>query len=787
VVAAFAFATTSPAEEIDFNRDIRPILSNRCFACHGPDSGSRKAELRLDVEEQAKADRGGYTAVAPKKPDDSELFRRITSKDADAQMPPPESGKPLKPAEIRLLKQWISEGAKWSLPWAYVEPKLQKVPTVQRVDWPRNPIDSFVLARLEAQGLQPSPAADKITQARRLYIDLIGLPPTPKDVDAFVADDRPDAYEKLVDRLLASPHFGERMASYWLDLVRYADTVGYHGDQEQHISPYRDYVINAFNSNMRFDQFTREQLAGDLLERPTTDQKIASGYNRLLQTSHEGGVQPKEYLAIYAADHVRNFSAVWLGGTMGCAQCHDHKFDPYKTRDFYSMAAFFADVDEAQHLTRGLDISPTIRAPELELPSAAEEHKLKELAELQKQLEVMVAEAKHRNDFDAVKSATLQLSECKAEQQHVHNSVRKTMITVAIEPRVTRVLPRGNWMDDSGEIVQPAIPEFLGKLDVGGRRPTRLDLANWLIDSRQGIGGLTARVMSNRFWYLLFNRGIAAKLDDFGGQGEAPDNPQLLDYLAKEFVTSGWDVKHMLRLIATSQAYRQSSMESEALREKDPFNKLVARQARFRYPAESVRDSALVISGLFVPAVGGESVRPYQPAGYYRHLNFPLREYVADTDDRQWRRGVYMHWQRQYLHPMLKAFDAPSREECTAQRACSNTAPAALVLLNDPTFVEAARAFAGRTLSEGGSTDQDRLTFAVRQATSREIEATERRLLDDLLQQSRRYYEEHTAAADKLLKIGNSPVSSAMDKRELASWTIVARTLLNMSEVVTRQ
>jgi hypothetical protein len=573
---------------------------------------------------------------------------------------------------------------------------------------------------------------------------------------------------------------------YWLDLVRYADTVGYHGDQEHHAAPYRDYVINALNANMPFDQFTREQLAGDLLPAPTVEQKIATGYNRVLQTSHEGGVQPKEYLAIYAADHVRNLSAVWMGATLGCAQCHDHKFDPFTARDFYSMAAFFADIDEAQHLTHGSDTSPTVRLPELELLSPAEQSTLTDLTVKKEVLQERFKQSKSKTDKAASKALEEQLAACKTKINDIHKNARRTMITVAIEPRVTRILPRGNWMDESGAVVTPAIPAFLGKLDTGPRRATRLDLANWLTDAHGGAGGLTARVMANRFWYLFFGRGIAGRLDDFGGQGEPPDNPELLDYLALEFVNNGWDVKHMLKLIVSSHAYKQSSLETPELREKDPLNTLVSRQGRFRYPAESVRDAALVISGLLVPRIGGSSVHPYQPAGYYRHLNFPPREYVADTDDGQWRRGVYMHWQRQYLHPMLKAFDAPTREECTIQRAQSNTSPAALVLLNDPTFVEADRAFAARILHEGGRTTKDRLNYAFREALSRDADAEEHDVLEKQLTQNLSYYREHRDAAEQLLKIGLTPVSPHLDKVDLASWTLVARVILNLGEVITR-
>jgi hypothetical protein len=774
------------AAPIEFNRDIRPILSDKCFACHGPDSASREADMRLDIEEQAKADRGGYAAITPGDAAASAMIQRITSEDADERMPPADSGKSLTAAEIDLLKRWVDEGAGWELSWAYIPPKRGPAPTVQDTKWPLNWIDNYVLARLEAAKLKPSPEAGGRALIRRLYIDLTGLPPTPAEYDEIMANKGPQLYEKLVDRLLASPHFGERMAMYWLDLVRFANTVGYHGDQEHHISPYRDYVIKAFNANMRFDQFTREQLAGDLLPKSTIEQKVASGYNRLLQTSHEGGVQPKEYMAIYSADHVRNVSVVWMAATMGCAQCHDHKFDPYTTRDFYSMAAFFADLDENQHLKKGRDLSPTLRAPEMLLGTPEDSAKQEALERRQDRLEKQIRTAKKSKDDEReIKSLQEKLDGVQKDIAAIDKRTRRTMISAAIEPRVIRILPRGNWLDDSGEIVQPAIPEFLGKLDPG-RRAGRLDLANWLTDAKQGVGGQTARVMTNRFWYLLFGRGIAAALEDFGGQGEAPANAALLDALAAEFVESGWDIKHMMKLIVMSRAYRQSSVASPELAERDPLNVLTARQAQFRYPAESVRDTALLVSGLLLDKVGGDSARPYQPAGYYKHLNFPLREYEADTNRDQWRRGVYMHWQRQYLHPMLKAFDAPSREECTVQRPRSNTALSALVLLNDPTFTEAARALAARILRDGGKTRVDRLNFAFREAVLRPADDKEQGVLDSLLTRSQKYYKANPQKADELLSIGLTPKPKRIDPIELASWTIVARAVLNLNEVYTR-
>ncbi|HJZ53342.1 MAG TPA: PSD1 and planctomycete cytochrome C domain-containing protein, partial [Gemmataceae bacterium] len=727
----------------------------------------------LDVEKDAKE----AGVIVPGKPGQSALIDRITAKDEMERMPPVKSGKKLTPAEVDTLRRWVAEGAKWSPPWAYVPPKRHPIPMVKDANWSAGWTDRFVLARLEREKLSPSPDADRRTLCRRLYFDITGLPPTPDEVDAFVADNDPKAVEKLVDRLLASEHYGERMAMYWLDLVRYADTVGYHGDQDHHASPYRDYVIDAFNDNMPFDRFTREQLAGDLLPNPTVDQKIATCYNRLLQTSHEGGVQPKEYIAIYAADRVRNLSAVWMGATVGCAQCHDHKFDPYTSRDFYSLAAFFADVDEEKHLRgAGTDTVPTRRPPEIPVHTKRERQRLADLDARIVELEKQPADDEQKK----------QLADLTKQRDALRKATRLVMVTQAVTPRTVRVLPRGNWLDDSGPVVEPAVPEFLGKLPVAGRA-TRLDLANWLTDAKAGAGGLTARVFVNRLWYLFFGVGLSKSLDDFGGQGESPVHPELLDTLAVEFVESGWDVKHMVKLILTSRAYRQASLESPGLRDRDPENRLYARQGRWRLPAEMVRDNALTLSGLLVVDVGGGVVKPYQPAGYYRHLNFPKREYVSDTDVRQWRRGVYVHWQRQYLHPMLKAFDAPVREECTAQRPRSNTPLAALVLLNDPTFIECARVLAQRVLTEGGKADAERIAFAFRQVTSRDPDEVEQNVLLRVLVKNRAQYKADPKAAEGLVKTGLAPLPKDADYPELAAWTAVCRALLNLSETITRE
>ncbi|MDG2489014.1 MAG: PSD1 and planctomycete cytochrome C domain-containing protein [Roseibacillus sp.] len=762
--------------EVDFNRDIRPILSDHCFACHGPDEHERKGKLRLDTAEGALKGGDIGDALLPENPDESEIIHRIFSADLEEVMPPPDANKNLSDEQKNLLREWIKQGGEYAEPWSYRPPETSPVPPARISDWPATWIDNFILDRLHREGLEPAPDTDPVTLVRRLHFDLIGLPPSAEEVGRFLKEwkDNPtDCLEKTVEELLSSPHFGERMAMYWLDLVRYADTCGYHGDQDHSISPYRDYVIDAFNDNMPFDQFTREQLAGDLLDSPTIDQKIATGYNRLLQTSHEGGLQAKEYLAIYFADRVRNLSNVWMGATVGCAQCHDHKYDPYTARDFYALGAFFADIDEAQHFRVGTNNLPTRRPPEIDVHSKRERMRLAELGT--KLSSHTLATSEERKALEA------ELAALKKRQ-------RKTMITVATKPRTIRILPRGDWLDESGPAVEPAFPAFLEKPGnpVQSKRLTRLDLANWLTDPAQGTGGLTARVMVNRFWYLVFGSGISKRLDDFGGQGEAPVHPKLLDNLAVEFYKSGWDIKHMMTLLVTSRTYRQSSLETVDLRERDPYNRLLARQSRYRLPAETIRDNALAISGLLRTSYGGASAKPYQPLGYYKHLNFPGRKYSHHADDRQWRRGIYVHWQRQFLHPMLRAFDAPTREECTAERPRSNTPTAAMTLLNDPSFVEAARVFAARALSEGGPSVDSRLAFSYQEALSRTPDEEEIRIMKQLLSTALREFESAPAAAKALVSTGMAPAAGSLEIIQHAAWTTVARAILNLSETYTR-
>jgi hypothetical protein len=826
-LAAWKLTAKSPSEpqgEVDFNSDIQPILATRCFACHGPDESKRKAELRLDTKEGLLGSAGRAGVVNPGKPDESELFRRITVDSVDDRMPPAEFAKPLSESERALLRRWIEQGAKWKGHWSFLPISWPKPPDVEAQATLKNDVDRFILRSLEGRGLSPSPQADPITLLRRLHFDLTGLPPSTEEVDAFVADHGDASYEQTVDRLLASPHFGERMAMWWLDLVRYADSVGYQGDQPICVFPYRDYVIRSFNENKRFDQFTLEQLAGDLLPEGTTEQKVASGYNRLGMMTCEEGALKKEYLARYAAERVRNLGGTWLGVTLGCCECHDHKFDPFTSRDFYSLEAFFADIDE-----RGVYLDADNDGdwgPKIEFATPAQQA---ERARLERELTAARAALTASNDKQAASAKSCEKADCGAPPKEIRAiltlepqmrtdgqrdflakhvasfcasqparkkiaelqraladlraGIPSTLVTVAAPPRKIRLLPHGNWKDDTGPLMAPAFPEALPHSRPHAGRLTRVDLARWLY-ARDNP--LTARVLANRLWKLFFGAGLARTLDDQGTRGEPPSDPELLDWLAGQLVDSGWNLKSVVKLIVMSGTYRQSSNSSDSLREHDPDNRWLARQNRFRLDAEMLRDNALSIAGLLVETLGGPSVRPLQPDGYWSYLVFPVREWRASAAEGRYRRSIYTHWQRQYLHPALLAFDAPTREECTANRPRSNTPLQALVLLNDPEFVDAAVVFAQRTLQQRGTKTDARLEWAFRCALSRPPRATETAVLAALLDSQRAEYREHPKAADEFLQGAGHPIPADLEHVELATWASVSRTILNLHETITR-
>ncbi len=755
-------------------------------------------------------------AIVPGKPDESELIKRIFTTDADDLMPPAESHKVLTSAQKELLKRWVEQGAVYEGHWSYIPPVKPSTPAG------KNGIDFLVKERLKAINLKPSPEADRRTLARRLFFDLVGLPPKPEEVEAFEKDSSVRAYEDLVEKLLASPHYGERMALPWLDVVRFADTIGYHSDNPRNIWPYRDYVIRAFNENKPFDQFTREQLAGDLLPNSGLDQKIASAFNRLLLSTEEGGAQPRDYEYRMLTDRVRAVGTVWMGQTLGCAACHDHKFDPVTQKDFYSMGAFFADITEPILGRRepGMLVTTDEQAARLkkleedlarvqkeydsekpELEEAFAKWEKEQLAPLSALLKdeitaVLRVPAEKRTPkqkgllFGHFKSLAPELADLRKEiaaakkaKEEFENTIPRCLVSVSAEkPRKVQILPRGNFLVETGEEVQAALPVFLaGK--PGGKKLTRLDLAEWLV-SRENP--LTARVTMNRLWKQFFGTGLSKVLDDLGAQGEPPPNQALLDWLACELMDSGWDVKHMVRLIVTSQTYKQTSKMSPELRAKDPYNRELAAQSRWRLDAEFVRDNALALSGLLVTKVGGPSARPYQPEGYWENLNFPPRNYEHSKDQEQFRRGLYTWWQRSFVHPSMLAFDAPTREECVAERNRSNIPQQALVLLNDPSYVEASRGFAERIMKESSGDTKARIVWAWRQALARDPSSTEVATLERLFNKHVAEYTATPSAAEALLGVGLKPAPENTSKPELAAWTNVARALLNLHETITR-
>jgi hypothetical protein len=1017
-----AAAASAKPTKLSFNRDIRPILAENCYACHGLDARQRKGKLRLDVRENAiQPAKSGQTAIVPGDLDHSELIARITTDDADDHMPPAETGKKLTAAQIELLRRWVKEGAEYQGLWSLIPPARPEAPEVKQAGWVRNPIDRFVLARLESEGLAPSAEADRATLIRRLYLDLLGLPPTPAEVEAFVKDSTADAYERLVDRLLANPHYGERMALEWLDAARYADTHGYHIDSARDMTAWRDWVIKAFNTNMPFDRFTVEQIAGDLLPNATTEQKIASGFHRNNMVNFEGGAIAEEYLAAYNVDRVNTTGAVWLGLTIGCCQCHDHKYDPLTQKDYYQLYAFFNGLAE-----KGLDGKNGNAAPTLLLPTADQKAKLDKLSQGISVLDERLAQADPKWDADQVEwekeelgktkakvidwvpveaqemkssgGATLtalddksilvegvnpptdtykltiqsplaritamriellpdrnlaamgpgrsgngnvvltevrvssmgvkendevpfraakikavkadfsqekfpveyaidgkpetgwaiypevgkpheatfafeepivhpegsvlsleldfksrftahtagrfrvsvtenprpmrkglppvvndalhiaaearndaqralvrkwfrenevpeykfmqqQIAELKKQQADLTAKVQTTQVMGEMaKPRETFILLRGQY-DKHGDRVTPNTPAALPPLPEG-QPHDRLALAKWLVDP---ANPLVARVIVNRYWQMYFGIGLVKTAEDFGTQGEYPTHPELLDWLASEFELSHWDVKAMQRLIVTSATYRQASRATPQLVARDPENRLLARGPRFRLAAEFVRDQALAISGLLNDEIGGKSVSPYQPPGLWEELmsrsdgeNFTAQTYVQSHGKDLYRRGMYTFWKRTSPPASLSTFDAPDREVCTVRRSRTNTPLQALVVMNDPTYVEAARKLAERVMKEGGKSDEERVGFLVRVALARGPKAGEIAVLKNVLDRQLSAYRAIPQAAGKLLKVGESSRDESLDQAEHAAWTMVCSAVMNLDETVTK-
>ncbi len=984
LLASLLQVSAAPLPEVDFSRDVRPVLAEHCFECHGPDAAAREGGLRLDLEDDAVRDRGGYAVVDRAAPGESELLARVHGGDEFFDAMPPEGEPPLSEDEVRVLERWVEAGAPWGEHWAFRAPERPEGSGAAAGGDAAGAIDALVRRRLESAGLEPAAEADGHTLLRRVTLDLTGLPPTPEEIHAFLADDSPDAYATVVDRLLASPRFGERMALQWLDVARYADTNGYSIDGGRHMWAWRDWVIDAFNANMPFDQFTVEQLAGDLLPDATDSARIASGFNRNHMNTHEGGTIEEEYLVEYAADRVATTSQAWLGLTMGCARCHDHKYDPISQREYYQFFAYFNSItDRGNDGDGGKNSVPFIpvfseeqgqRLASLEVEqgrvrSALEAETPETAARLRDWIEGesrrdaeraapvltpwdvagpfvagsgdaafqtnfgpeptgaaaapaagdapeevewvqrpdLVDAVPHalpatnaatylRRSFECADAGPLELAFGSddsirvwwngalvldanvrrgvqpyqeaitvvarpganellvkivnyggpggvffalrgsgppedvvaaiaagadgrtAEQQLVlaeyHRSIdpardglraelaalgqqrsaieAQPMTTAMVmEERSMRrpahVLMRGVY-DQKGDEVQPGTPAILPPMDAEAA-PDRLGLARWLVRPDHP---LTARVAVNSYWQLLFGTGLVETPEDFGVRGSLPSHPELLDWLAVEFVESGWDVKAMPRQIVLSATYRQDAAVSPGLLERDPGNRLLARGPRFRLQAELIRDVALSASGLLSPRIGGASGRPYQPDGLWREMSHfgstPATEqvYVQDHGEGLYRRGMYTIWKRTVPPPILAAFDAPSREVCVVRRSRTNTPLQALVLLNETGFVEAARALAQRVLLEGGATDAAKIRHLYLVTVGREPDGEEQGIVGSLLARERARFGAHPEDAEALISVGESPRDASLEAAEHAAWTLAAGLVLNLSETVTR-
>ena len=795
VVGAVALMVTEPAlvlaskkkeAVVDFNRDVRPILAIHCLQCHGPDAQAREAELRLDTRASAFADRGGYRVVDPGKPQQSELLARITSDNRDLRMPPPEAPdkEGLSAQQIEVLTRWIRQGAVWAEHWSFVPPTRPSLPAVSEAAWPRNGIDFFVRSRIAREGLEPAPAADRITLLRRVTLGLTGIPPTIAEVDAFMTDDSPDAYEQVVARLLGSPRYGEHMAVAWLDAARYADTSGYQVDWERFMWPWRDWVVDAYNANMPFDQFTIEQLAGDMLPQATLSQQLATGFNRNHRTNDEGGSLDAEFEVEYVVDRVDTTSTVWLGLTAGCARCHDHKYEPISQKEYYRLFAFFNNVPE-----KGIDGRKGAAVPYLEVPNPRIRAKIAELKSRLQRLRAGLSEAegnRPEDDSSRTEIASLEASLEKLEPRAV------TQVQVMQERpgwRATYLLKRGAYdQPDTSEQLTPALPQIFGELPPD-QPSDRLALARWLVSAENP---LTARVTVNRLWQHHFGTGLVRTAEDFGSRGERPSHPKLLDWLATELIRLNWDIKAMHRLIVTSATYRQSSHVTPQLLKRDPGNRLLARGPRRRLSAAAIRDQALFASGLLSQKMGGPSVKPYQPAGLWKEISSGSGKttvdfYVQDQGESLYRRSLYTFWKRTVAPPRMSVFDGTGREMCRVRCELTNTPLQALTLQNDVTFVEAARHLAGRMLTEGGTVASERITYGWRLALGRPPRADELAVLRRTLDRYMSIYRSNYDEALRLLSNGESERDAQLDVAEHAAFVMIAQTLLNLDETITRE
>lgn len=734
---------------VDFNFHIRPILSDRCFKCHGPDPNPRKADLRLDTEAglyQALKDNPDAHVIVNGKAKESELYRRLISEDTAQVMPPPYSNLTVTDFEKKLIRKWIDQGAKYEKHWAFISPKSQDPPEVDS-DWISSDIDRFVLAKMDEQNLEPNEKADKERLLKRVSFDVTGLPPSLELQDRFSQDDSPDAYEKIVDELLSSPHYGEKMAVYWLDVARYADSHGYQDDGYRTMWPWRDWVIHAFNQNYSYDKFLTWQLAGDLLPDPTKEMLLATGFNRNHKITQEGGVIDEEYRVEYVTDRTNTFGKAFLALTLECAKCHDHKYDPIAQKDYFSTFAFFNQVPE-----KGL-------VGDIQLASLADPPKI------------------YITDEDV---KTLLSFVNKKEKEPVPVMVMKDSSVV----RPTYVLVRGAY-DVHGEQVDIQVPEAIYPFDTTRFPKNRLGLTQWLLDKNHP---LTSRVFVNRIWQEFFGRGIVKTSGDFGMQGELPSHPELLDWLAVDFMNHGWDIKRLVKQIVMSSTYQQSGEVSERKLSIDPENKYLSRAPRQRLSSEFVKDHVLASSGLLVKEIGGPSVKPYQPDGIWELSTSGrgvLANYVQDHGDKLYRRGIYNFIKRTVPPPVMLMFDASNRDQCEVKRVSTNTPLQALIMMNDPMIQEASRVLAERLMLESIPPEQ-KIEKAFRLTLCRKAADGELKILMRLYEDERSYYEADPEKAAKKLEVGEYKHEEITNTAGAAALMQVVLTMYNMDEAITR-
>jgi Protein of unknown function (DUF1553)/Protein of unknown function (DUF1549)/Planctomycete cytochrome C len=772
VLLGLRFVSAAAAEQpIDFNRDVRPILSNKCFACHGPDEKERQAGLRLDRAEVATAElESGETAIVPGDLAASALIRRITHADESQRMPPAEFGKPLTLEEMALLRRWIESDAPYAAHWSYVKPVRTVPPAAPEAwqHWPRNAIDQFALHAMLANNLHPSPEADRYALVRRVFLDLTGLPPTIEEVDAFIKAEDPQAYENLVDNLLRRPSYGEHWARMWLDLARYADSAGYADDPPRTIWAYRDWVIKAINENMPFDEFTVEQIAGDLLPNPCEEQLIATAFHRNTMTNNEGGTQDEEFRNAAVIDRVNTTMAVWMGTTIACAQCHDHKYDPITQQEYFRFLAILNNTQDGDRPDE---------SPVLPIYSDEQRRQQRELLVRSSQLQTILGAPANTllGAMTVWTGAAVELSAIKP------TTTLPVMRELAGQRRETRFQYRGNYLD-KGPAVEPGLLTVFHAA-TPDRPVDRLSLARWLVDKNNP---LTARVIANRYWEAFFGRGIVLTSEEFGSQGDPPTHPELLDWLATELMGNDWNTRALIRTIVTSAVYRQSSQVVGEQAKVDPDNRWLARGPRVRLSAEMVRDQALAASGLLSDTMYGPSVRPPQPTLGLAAAFGSSTDWETSTGDDRHRRGLYTTWRRSNPYPSMATFDAPNREVCTLRRSPTNTPLQSLVTMNDPVFVEAAQALARRAIKHAESVE-DRILFAFRCCLSRPPRVAELRALTSL------YYDSHARLAarqDAAIKIATIPMGELppeIDVVDAAAMTVVGNVLLNLDEMILKR